>query len=151
MNVILRTYSSNPECNWECDYAIVTLDRPAIETIRQRLELAKSLHAKDSSFVCTEYWDRTPQYFPRFEGLENYVDLDAVDRDSPVSVPASFFERFSNDLYQITENDRMIVFRDNLYWECSPANFSDIIVETALLSTAFLRKKIAGDGGGEDS
>ncbi|MBI2020879.1 hypothetical protein HYS94_05735 [Candidatus Daviesbacteria bacterium] len=137
MNLILRTYSSNPEYNGDCDYALIKLYKPQIHQIKNRMKLANSLHNRDTSFICLEYWDPTPRFFSLFENLERLVDCNALNEGGLVHMGDNLINRIPEAAYQDTEASKIIVFLDSMYWECRPRH-CEVLIETAEVSKAVL-------------
>lgn len=144
LNIFLKTYSSNPDFNGDCDYAIVKLGLPGIEQIRNRMALAKSLQEHDESFVCLEFWDPSPRYFSWFEDLEKLVDYDALADDKPVYIDAAIVRKIPEELYQLTEGGRIVVLPDSVYWECRPKHSDYITIETIELQEEELIRRLTG-------
>lgn len=129
MNLVLRTYSSDSEYNGDCDYALIRLTTPVINQVRARVNLAKRLSKRDSSFLCLEYWDHLPQYFKRFDGIEDILEIEKLDDGKPLFVDDAITMRLSEEDYQRVETSRIVAMPASVYWECRPKH-SDWSVET---------------------
>ncbi len=143
LKIILKTFSSNPDFNGDCDFALVKLGLPEIEQIRNRMGLAKSLQEHDESFVCLEFWYPNPRYFRWFEDLESLVDYDALVDGKPVYIEDSIVRKIPEESYQFTEGRRIVVLPDSIYWECRPKHNDYVTIETIELQEEELTRRLS--------
>jgi len=130
MVFLLQTYSSNPDFNDDCDYALVDLSPKALDLTFERMGLAQAMHSDDRYFSCIEYSDYSARYISSCKELENLLSLDAIEKlnagdivnvGSPLVLP--------EDNYQRVEGDHIVVSPESVYWRCYPKH-TDVRIET---------------------
>ena len=57
MKLILNTHCTPPECNGDCDYAVLDVMPELLELVRRRMEIAKAAYQKDSDLFEIYFWD----------------------------------------------------------------------------------------------
>lgn len=104
MRVVLKVWSSNPDYNAGCDYAVVEIGEGLAKLVLRRINVLGEQKALDPSLYETYYWDSSPEYFsPSVSGasqpgelLKSSVELEEllekleVDRREVVTAPADF-------------------------------------------------------------
>ncbi len=63
MQVVLKTWSSNPDYSAGCDYAVVEIDEEFAKLAVRRINVLCEQKALDSSISETYYWDSSAEYF----------------------------------------------------------------------------------------
>ena len=63
MRIILKTSSTNPECNGNCDYAVVELTLALVQQIRRRVDLARRVGQQDNDLYELRFWGGTADFY----------------------------------------------------------------------------------------
>ncbi len=63
MRVVLKVWSSNPDCSGGCDYATVEMSEELAKLTLRRIKILSEQKALDPSLYETYYWDSSPEYF----------------------------------------------------------------------------------------
>ncbi len=142
MRVVLKVWSSNPDYNTGCDYAIVEGGEEFAKLALRRIDDLCEQKALDPSLYETYYWDSSAEYFspwvgrssepgelqaPRVELEETLENLE-VDAREIVTAPAAF--RVLESEIAVVECAQMIV-RDGGIAFTALLRHSDIYVMTA--------------------
>ena len=57
MKLILDTHCTPPECNGDCDYAVLDVTPELLELVRRRMEAAGAAYQKDNDLFEIYFWD----------------------------------------------------------------------------------------------
>lgn len=127
---VTATSSETPD-----EHALVTIDMTTelAERLLARMDTVKQWKEKDGEFSCAEWVDYTPSYFS--------VDYDAEELTGDATAPPAWSAKGERD--GRTDVDRMVVGGEWVEWTAYVKN-SDILLTTAALSEADLRRYVAG-------
>jgi hypothetical protein len=131
LNILLRAYPSVAEFSDDCDYALVRLNANDVERLRKRMATARRLQKVDSSLCCLEYWDGAARYFARQDGLDEIIEREGVDDGEVAFVTDDVVAQIPESAYRMTEEERVVVFPDSVYWECRAKHRDEVNIETA--------------------
>jgi len=133
MAFLLKTYSSNPDFNGDCDYALVDLGRESLDLTLERIGLAQDMYSEDHSFNALEYSDYSARYVSWSEELEDLLGLDAMAKvNDGVLVTLNSRLALPEKNYQQVEGEYIVVSTEGVSWKCIPKH-SDVTVETMLV------------------
>lgn len=135
MKLLLNTHSTN-EYSEGCEYAFLDLDVALATLILERFERFETALTADSNLTEMAYYGAEAIFL---DGLGN-EDLDALFDNGPdfvetENITAENFE----DLAAPTECDRMVICRQEVYWNCYPKH-CDWQVETRPIPIDIVRK-----------
>lgn len=146
---VLPTFSSEPEYNADMDYAVVRLTQNEIGGLLVYLSKFYNLKETDRSLACMQYYDGTPEYIAWGEWVCNFDWWDSLAernyRLTDEEVRAFWEVDFAVEglteevTYLRTDNDKLIVTADAIYWSANPRH-SYITVTTKVLSGVELRQ-----------
>ena len=57
MKIILNTHCTPPECNGDCDYAVLDATADLLKVVRSRVALARQAYRKDHDLLELYFWD----------------------------------------------------------------------------------------------
>ena len=57
MKIILDTHCTPPECNGDCDYAVLDMTADLLKVVRNRVALARQAYRKDHDLLELYFWD----------------------------------------------------------------------------------------------
>jgi hypothetical protein len=114
LTLVVKTYSSNPDYNGDCDYAVVEVTQSVVDTWLKRMSLVSGLQGFDDMLLSLDWADWTAGYFEWSEEVEELAEerLDTgsdIGRDSEemfVVEPAMAEAVFPEDAMQSTESGR---------------------------------------------
>jgi hypothetical protein len=149
VRVILRVWSTNPDCNDGCDYAEVEITQGLANLMLRRLKVLREQRALDSSICETYYWDYSAQYFSPWANqptqphevevacceLEKTLEELRVDTCEAVRVPSDFCVPDSQ--IATVECAQMIVREEGIAFTAIPKH-TDICLTTAEISKQVL-------------
>jgi hypothetical protein len=149
VRVVLRVWSTNPDCSTGCDYAVVEIGQELVKRMLRRLNVLREQKTIDPSIFEIYYWDYSPQYFSpwvnrpaqpqEFEvaccELEKTLDELQVDTCEVVSVPVDFCVPDSQ--IAAVECAQMIVREESIAFTAIPKH-ADICLTTAEISKQVL-------------
>jgi len=135
MKLLLNTHSTNENAEG-CEYAFLDLDKALAKLILSRMVNFEALLNVEPALATMEYHGAEAIFL---DGLGN-EDLDALFDNGPNFVEAENItaENFE-DLTARTECDRMVVCRQEVYWNCYPKH-CDWQVETRPIPIDIVRK-----------
>jgi hypothetical protein len=83
VRIILKTSSTNPECNGDCDYAVVELTPILVEQLRRRVDLAREVGQQDNDLYELRFWGGTADFYDHelIEACQEAVAAAAKDTD----------------------------------------------------------------------
>ena len=149
MRVILRVWSTNPDCNDGCDYAEVEISEELAKLMLRRLNVLREQKALDPSIFETYYWDYSARYFSPWVNqptqphevevacceLEKTLEELQVDTCEVISVPDDF--HVPDSQIATVECAQMIVRQEGISFTASPKH-ADICLTTAEISKQVL-------------
>jgi hypothetical protein len=136
VKLLLNTHAIHEEFAESCEYAFLDLDKALAELILSRMASFEAMLDRDSALAGMEYHGAEAVFL---DGLGN-EDLDALFDNGPdfVETEGITAENFE-DLAARTECDRMVVCRQEVYWNCYPKH-CDWQVETRPIPIDTVRK-----------
>ena len=108
--------------------ALVPLDRPYVESLLRRIDLAAKLKEEDSQFYIVEYFDSTPTWYSDYFAHEGMDDFE-LDRVTPAGAAELIQLMHDTKPYQGTTGHTLKIDENYVYWECAN-DYNDQIYET---------------------
>lgn len=63
MKIVLYTYCTSPECNGDCDYAVLDVTADLLKVVRSRVGLARQAYRKDHDLLELYFWDNRLDFY----------------------------------------------------------------------------------------
>jgi hypothetical protein len=63
VRVVLKVWTTNPDCSAGCDYAVLEISEDLAKLMLRRINVLREQKALDPSIYTTYYWDSSAQYF----------------------------------------------------------------------------------------
>jgi len=148
MRVILKVWSSSPDWNGGCDYAIVDLAELASVALR-RIGTLREQQATDPQLDESYFWDSHAAYFSPWVGSEDALDSGdepkvagtieelQVDEREIVQAPEDF--KVAEDQFARVESEQMIVRPSGIAFAAVPKH-GDFHVSTAEILMEWLER-----------
>jgi hypothetical protein len=142
MRVLLKVWSSNPDCDGGRDYAAVEIGEELAQLMLRRINVLNEQKALDCSLYETYYWDSSPEYFSPWAGhpaesgeidapaaaLEEILDRLGADTKEALIAPPDFVVPESH--IAAVECSQMVVRDDGIAFTAL-VRHSDIYLTTA--------------------
>ena len=83
MRIILKSSSTNPEYNGDCDYAVVELTPVLVKQLRRRADLAREVGQQDNDLYEMRFWGGTADFYDQelIEACQEAIAAAAQDTD----------------------------------------------------------------------
>lgn len=154
MQIVLKAWSSNPECSTGCDYAVLEGSETFLKLALRRINLLCEQKIVDPSLNETSYWDYSAQYFSPWVNCavesgeaeemcsELKESIEALEIDSREAAIASSDLSLPDSQITTVECAQMIV-RDGGIAFNALLRHTDIYVTTAEISKRMIESALA--------
>lgn len=154
MQVILKVWTSNPDCSGGCDYAAAEISEKFAKLTLRRINILSEQKALDPSLYETYYWDSSAEYFSpwanlasqpgevRESGIELEQMLEGLEIDTREIVTAAPNFRVPESQIVAVECSQMIV-RDGGIAFTAILRHTDIYLTTAEIPKEMIESALA--------